>query len=490
MARLSTTLCSLAACALLGPAAADAKTSLTIKGAGFGHGVGMSQYGAYGYATHGRKYPEILKHYYTGTQLATLTNSPEVTVLLRSSKGATFTGARRIGDREIDPGKVYSVKEQDGQVVLASPTGRALLSFAGAVRASGGSSPVKLLGQGPNGVRDGLFRGSLEFKPSGGGLLVINALDLDSYVRGVVAAESPSSWPQEALRAQAVAARTYALTTNAGGSQGFSQWPDTRSQVYNGVSSETPTTDAAVAGTARQVVTYLGEPITTFFFSTSGGRTEDVENGFPGASPKPYLKSVADPYDDASPKHRWGPYRFSVSEVQRRLGGLVKGRFRSIRVTRRGSSPRVVSAQVIGTKGSTVVSGASLKARFDLFDTWATFTTITSKVQRGNARTAAVRAAGGGLTRSAATGRSVRAGALGAKSTPARRAYHRVLTGHITGAREGQWIRIQRKGRIGWANAFWTTAVDESGRYRATLPGPGTYRVSWRGQLGPDVRAR
>lgn len=157
--------------------------------------------------------------------------------------------------------------------------------FTGPVRISGPKAPVRLLGKGPNGVRDGLFRGALEFRPSGGRLLVINALDLDSYLRGVVAAESPSSWPQNALRAQAVAARTYALTTNAGGSEGFSQWPDTRSQVYNGVSSETPSTDAAVAATSRQVVTYLGKPVVTYFFSTSGGKTENVENSFLGASP-------------------------------------------------------------------------------------------------------------------------------------------------------------------------------------------------------------
>lgn len=491
MARLPTALCTLTACALLAPAAAEAKTSLAIKGAGFGHGVGMSQYGAYGYALKGSKYPEILRHYYTGTQLATLTSTPEVTVLLRSSKGATFTGASRIGDRALAPGKVYSVKEKGGEVVLLSPSGRALVAFDGAVRVSGPNAPVKLMGQGPNAVRDGRFRGALEFRPSGGGaLLVINALDLDSYVRGVVAAESPSSWPQEALRAQAVAARTYAITTNAGGGQGFTQWADTRSQVYNGVSGETATTDAAVAATARQVVTFAGEPIVAYFFSTSGGRTEDVENGFPGADPKPYLKSVVDPYDGASPKHRWGPYRFSSSEVERRLGGLVKGRFRSIKVTRRGSSPRVVSARVVGSKGETVVSGPTLKREFELFDTWATFTTIATKVTKASARVASVRAPSGGPTPNTETGRSLRAATLGAKSAPSRRAYRKDLKGHITGAKDGQWIRIQRRTRIGWANAFWTTASGPNGRYRAALPGPGVYRVKWRGQLGPDVRAR
>ncbi len=395
--------------------AAPAATRLVVKGAGFGHGVGMSQYGAYGYALKGVGYEDILAHYYTGTKLATLTTSPEVTVLLRSSKSAAFTGASRIAGRELDPGKTYSVIEARGTVVLRSSAGRKLAAWAGAVRVSGGDAPVKLLGKGPNAVRDGLFRGALEFRPSGGGaLLVINALGLDSYLRGVVPSESPSSWPQAALRAQAVAARTYALTTNAGGSQGFTQWPDTRSQVYNGVSAERPTTDTAVAATSRQVVTYLGKPITAYFFSTSGGETENVENGFPGAAPQPYLKGVEDPYDDVSPRHRWRA-SFSLGQAQSRLGSLVKGSFRAIKVTKRGVSPRIVSASVIGSRGTTTVSGPTLRARFGLFDSWATFTTIGAKVTAPEAEAEARRAPGGGRRHH---GRRV---TLGLRALPARR---------------------------------------------------------------------
>ena len=89
--------------------------------------------------------------------------------------------------------------------------------------------------------------------------------------------ESPASWPLEALKAQAVAARTYAITSTKGG-VGFEHYPDTRSQVYGGIGVEQPTTNQAVAETARQVVTYQGRPVTTYFFSTSGGRTENIEN--------------------------------------------------------------------------------------------------------------------------------------------------------------------------------------------------------------------
>jgi stage II sporulation protein D len=496
MSRLLTTLscglCALCSGALLGAPAAPAATRLVVKGAGFGHGVGMSQYGAYGFAIKGTGYKDILAHYYKGTRLGALTSNPDVTVLLRSSRTAAFTGASRIGDRQLDPGKTYSVKLKDGKVVLRSPSGRAMFEFAGAVRVAGPKAPVRLMGKGPNSVRDGLFRGALELRPAGRELLVINALDLDSYLRGVVAAESPASWPQDALRAQAVAARTYALTTDAGGAQGFTQWADTRSQVYNGVSAETPSTDAAVSATSRQIVTHLGKPIVAYFFSTSGGKTENVENGFPGARPQPYLEGVDDPYDDASPKHRWGPYRFTMAQAQRKLHGLVKGRFRGIEVTERGFSPRIVSAKVIGTRGVTVVNGPMLRKRFKLFDSWATFTTIGAKVStpdedepRGTPRP--VPPAGGA---SSDAGRSLRAAALSAAAPSPTDSYRKVLSGHVAGAKDGDWIRVQSKTRGRWGNAFWMTANGANGRYRATLPGPGSYRVRWRGLVGPDVRAR
>ncbi len=489
---LSCSLCALCAGALLAAPAAPAATRLVIKGAGFGHGVGMSQYGAYGFALKGENYRSILAHYYTGTKLGALTSNPDVTVLLRSSRTAAFSGASRIGDRQLDPDKRYSVEEKAGTVVLRSPTGRALVAFAGPVRISRAGAPIRLLGKGPNRVRDGLFRGALEFRPSGGrGLLVINALDLDSYLRGVVPSESPASWPQEALRAQAVAARTYALTTDAGGDQGFSQWADTRSQVYNGVSAETPSTDAAVAATSRQIVTYLGKPIVTYFFSTSGGKTENVENGFPGSRPQPYLKGVVDPYDDTSPKHRWGPYSYTLARAQRKLGGLVKGRLRGIEVTERGFSPRIVSADVVGTRGVTKINGPELRKRFDLFDSWATFTTIGTKVTKAKGRpsTSRPRAV---LRRGSVpdAARSLRAAALSAVAPSPADEYRRALSGHVAGAKDGDWIRVQRRTRAGWREAFWTTVVGANGRYRATLPGPGTYRVRWRGLVGPDVTAR
>ena len=126
----------------------------------------------------------------------------------------------------------------------------------------------------------------------------------------------------------------------------------------------------------------------TYYFSTSGGRTENVENSFLGAEPAPYLRSVADPYDTASPRHRW-TVRMTLGQASARLGGLVKGYLRQIRVLTRGRSPRVVRAQVVGTRGRTSVTGPQLRAKLGLYDTWARFTVITASATRGDGNTPA-----------------------------------------------------------------------------------------------------
>ena len=102
------------------------------------------------------------------------------------------------------------------------------------------------MGPALNGVTSGLYRGSIEVRLDGSGVTAINELDMDSYLRGVVAGEMPSSWPLEALKVQAVAARTYALATRKT-SGAFDQYPDTRSQVYRGVTGESVRSDAPSA---------------------------------------------------------------------------------------------------------------------------------------------------------------------------------------------------------------------------------------------------
>src|SRR3954470_24067629 len=172
------------------PASAHAASTFTVRGAGFGHGVGMSQYGALGYAQHGAGYADILGHYYSGTQLGAAPSGEIVRVLLSSPRVASFTGASRAGTRKRTPAKVYqSASTLGGQVVLRSLSGRRLATYAAPMTITG-PGPLRLNGGAANGVRDGTYRGWLEFRPSAvGGVLAINAIGLEQYVAGVVSAE-------------------------------------------------------------------------------------------------------------------------------------------------------------------------------------------------------------------------------------------------------------------------------------------------------------
>ena len=470
---LRCTLLALAAC-LLVAAPAGAAARLTIRGAGFGHGVGMSQYGALGYAQHGWRHDAILAHYYTGTDLGATDPARPVRVLLQSTATPSFSGAARAGSRALSPARTYRVRARGAtQVDLLTEGGRRIATFTAPLQVAGADGTLVLGGPAANGRVGGRYRGTLSFSPGAAGLDVVNTLGLDDYVRGVVPVESPASWPLEALKAQAVAARTYAITTRRAGS--FDQYADTRSQVYGGVGVQTAATDRAVALTRGQVVTYAGEPVVTYFFSTSGGRTEDVESSVLGTTPRPWLRSVADPYDAVSPRHRWGPTTMRLRRAGARLSGLVKGAFRGIEVLRRGRSPRVVLADVVGTRGRTRVSGATLRARFGLYDTWAYFTSIGIRRTRPPADPVPAQPldAGGG------TG-GVRAARVRAVAT---------LTGAVLPAHPGAEVQVQlRRGSRFTTVASATVGAD--GRYRTAVTRRGAYRVVYWGDAGPTLRVR
>jgi stage II sporulation protein D len=461
-------------------AEATAATRLVIRGAGFGHGIGMSQYGAYGFAQQGRDHRAILRHYYTGTALGSLDQNPEVRVLLQGGRRrVTIAGAAEVGGKLLDPARTYTARVGGSGVLLRDDRGKDLFTTAAPMRLEAPrAGALRLSGTSVPGVRDGRYRGALELRPAGRDLNVINAVNLEDYVRGVVSAESPPTWPAEALKAQAVAARTYAITTSKAG-DGFDQFADVRSQVYKGALAEFPSTDAAVAATRGQVVTYGGRPVTTYFFSTSGGRTENVENSFVGAEPKPWLKGVEDPFDRLSPKHRWGPLRFTAAQVERRLGRLTRGRFKRIEVTQRGASPRVVRALVVGTRGTTAVTGPQLRRAFGLNDTWAYFRTIATRTEKAR-RTPPPATLPGDPSTGGASPDGLRASA--ARATVPR------VTGTVTPARRGAWVRLQRRDGRDWRTVA-ETRLGAAGRYAITAPGRGTYRVVVGEDAGPSVVA-
>ncbi len=361
----ATAVACVVALACLFAGSARAAVTWTVTGHGFGHGVGMGQYGAYGYALHGFTYKPILAHYYQGTTVGQAPKSRVRVLLTVARTDVTFKKATSACGRKLNPGKPYRAGLRHGAVKLLSLRGHTLARCGRKLKAKGRKGRIRIRG-------NGAYRGALIVIPSGRGttLNVINALDIDKYVRGVIAGEMPSSWPIEALKVQAVAARSYALAASVAG-HGFDVYDDTRSQVYKGIAAETAATNRAAAATKHEVVLYNGDVATTYYSASSGGETESVEFAF-GGDPVPYLKAVDDPYDTTSPLHNW-KRTYSQSKLQAALGGYVKGALEDVQVTKTGVSPRIVSANVVGSNGTTKVSGSQLQSALGLYSTWMTF---------------------------------------------------------------------------------------------------------------------
>jgi stage II sporulation protein D len=353
--------------ALAFTSSAAASTLFVVKGKGWGHGIGMSQWGAQGFAQHGWTHQQILAHYYRGTTLGVRTGN--VRVLLTSGRARfplastqTIWGA----GKSLAPGS-YSVTRSGSTVLIGGKTFPSGTTFRSAAHLSVDGQP---------------FRGKIQIYAPGG-LAAVNLLGLDSYVRGVVANESPSSWHQEALRAQADAARSYALA--AGGHCGNSVIGSgvlcrgTSDQVYGGINSETASTNAAVTATAGEVVMSGGSVATTFFFSTSGGSTVNKAEEW-GGSDLSYLQTENDPYDNLSPHHTWGPTDaeedcpgagrdcvFTRAAMSSRLG--ISG-IRDMTVGTRNSGHRVERVDIVTAGGTATRTGAQIRSELGLRSTW------------------------------------------------------------------------------------------------------------------------
>ena len=126
-------------------------------------------------------------------------------------------------------------------------------------------------------------------------------------------------------------------------------------------------------------MTYAGRPVVTYFFASSGGYTENIENVWTGSTPEPWLKGVPDPYDGAGndPYHRW-TQQLSLAAATAKLGSLVRGSLLGIAVTAHGASPRILQASVVGTRGTSPVTGAQLQSIFGLATTNVAFTTVST----------------------------------------------------------------------------------------------------------------
>jgi stage II sporulation protein D len=378
------------AVAAAGATFARASTALIVTGHGWGHGVGMSQWGAYGYALHGWKYRRILAHYYPGTKMG---HVGELHVRVLLARGASSVTVGCATQMVVTDGKRLTRKLPAGTYGVGSklvfPVRRHAAGF------SFGRFAVLDCPRAPLEFDGREYHGTLALRSQGGGVSVINGLSLDTYLRGVVPSESPSHWPVAALEAQAVAARSYAVAELHPDSW-YDLVPTTADQVYGGVRAERPRSDHAVNATLGEVLTYGDQVARTYYSSSSGGRTEAVQDAWRGSAPIPYLRSVPDPYDTYSPHHDWGPYNLSASQLASRLG--LGSAVESVHVQRDGS----LRAESVGFRlasGAEVTrSGAGVARALHLLSTWFSvgelqLSASSSHVLYGSRVTIAARAA-------------------------------------------------------------------------------------------------
>ncbi len=363
------------AVALSCAAAARPAATFVLKGKGWGHGLGMAQYGAYGFAQNGQGYRAILDHYYTGTTLGTA-GVGRVRVLLAQGAGSLAVGSTAAFTVRDANGRTFNLAAGSHvlrpNLRLRSANGR-LRTLAGPVRFKSGGAVLRLSGH--------RYRGLLRVRSQGGRLSAVNDIPLEPYVKGVIAWEMPASWHPEALKAQAVVARTYGLVSRKSGSW-FDLYDDTRSQVYGGVRAEDSRTNGAVDATRGEVVRWNGGLAWTLYHSTSGGKTASREDEWdlPGM---PYLGGAEDPFDSISPHHRWGPLDveddcpnagrdcvWSARALKRALGGRAPSSIRDFRVVERNGSSRVERARLTGPSEAATISGADLRSVLGLRSTW------------------------------------------------------------------------------------------------------------------------
>ena len=354
------------------PAQAGAGTLFVVDGRGWGHGVGMSQWGALGYAESGWGYERILEHYYPGTELLVVP-ARRVRVLLAERLPAVRIGSSK-PFRVVDGrGKARRLKPGMQNLVVAKPKGLRL-----PLRYVPGGAPLQLDGK--------AYRGELIVHPEAGKLTIVNRLPLDRYLRGVVPREVPDDWPREALRAQAVVTRTYALATLKPGTL-FDLYADERSQVYGGIGAEAPSTNRAIGSTAGRVLYWNGRIATTYYHSTSGGKTVAVEEVWPQAAPVPYLVSVADPYDRLSKFHRWEPTSWTPAALGRKLGvGVVRDLLVS-----RGPSGRALEVTIESRAGIRKMLSDDFTTALQLRSTWFAVRVLNLEQPHGRSLAAAGR---------------------------------------------------------------------------------------------------
>lgn len=364
----------------------------TFYGSGFGHGLGMSQWGSYGLALEGWNHQEILTHFYSGSKLGRATDVPPTLriglaqgrdkVRLEAEEGPVDLrlGGRKAGDTiaTIPRGQTWVVRVLDDGYRIVDADGEPVGDPVG-----GPSSDLFAVYE-PNRAHVRVpeafhtyARGYIELNiydcADRCAMRLVLVIDPEEYLYGL--AEVPSSWPVEALQAQAIAARTYALRKAASGQHrpgcDCALYATSYDQVYAGWDKEGGLDGdrwvRAVDDTAGTVLRYGGELIQAFYMSSSGGHTEDNENVW-GGTPIEYLRGVCDPgdYTSANPSATW-QVSFAAPRLSKALG-LGIGAVTGFAPAERGVSGRIVQVTVRGEQGSATISGATLRSALGLRD--------------------------------------------------------------------------------------------------------------------------
>ncbi|MBD8061928.1 SpoIID/LytB domain-containing protein [Oceanitalea stevensii] len=366
--------------------------SWEIQGRGWGHGIGMSQWGAQGAALQGLTHRQILGFYYPGTSVGSVGNSTlQVRLMAHQDTGSVTLWAPQGANRLQVAGAGNTTRTYAGGYVTVDRADDNRF-WVRHTRANGSAGPVhaftapELTVTARNSDNDNLgavvgssssrgtwYRGTIQLVRENSTLFdVRNHVALEQYLRGVVPHESPSYWEMDALKAQAVAARSYVLAEIAGNSAGLT-CDTTSCQVYRGravvnragavvTPQEFASTNTAVAETSGEVRTYGGSVAFTQFSSTNGGWSK--------ASTRPYLVAKRDPYTGTAPgdtRTTWTD-RLSVSTVEAYCPS--NGRLRNLVITKRDGNGafggRITEARVECDTGNRTLTNA----RFDLFSEW------------------------------------------------------------------------------------------------------------------------
>lgn len=363
---------------LVPPSSAAGPASVTLDGRGWGHGKGLSQYGAQNAAAnHGRTFRQILDFYYPGTRVGASGGTLRVLITDATSRAVTVGARPGLRVRSVATGASVPLARTGARfwrvVERAGTPDSEVWVYTNAagwtrVRAVGGQAELYVDGGTlrlylPTG--SAVYRGALRSAEprDRGPRKTVNVVHLEHYLRGVVPQEVPATWHPQAVRAQAVAARSYAVfERNAVRSlptpRHFDVWDTTRSQVYDGVLAEHPASNAAVTATRGEVRLYDGRAAFTQFGSSNGGWT--------AAGSKTYLVAKKDAWDlwPGNPNRSWTK-TITDDTIEKAYADI--GDFQRLELTHRQG--RVVKANIVGSRDTVPVTGDQLRSALGLKST-------------------------------------------------------------------------------------------------------------------------